>query len=61
MSDTRTEFAVRLTWPDGHSEISEQNSRAVAISTVNVNSGKSDGRTATLVSRTVTTTDWAEV
>jgi hypothetical protein len=56
---SRIEYAVRLTWPDGHSEIAEPSDRAAAEFDVRrYNQPGSASFTADLVSRTVTVTDW---
>lgn len=58
----RTEFAVRRTWPDGHTEVSERGSRADAELRARLdNRDQRTDCTAVVVSRTVTVTEWAEV
>jgi hypothetical protein len=59
LTTTSTEWGVRLTWPDGHSETSARPSRARAESEVrSVNGYDRDPAAAELVSRQVTVTEW---
>jgi len=59
---TRTEYGVKRTWPDGMTEYRREDTRAIAESTVRmVNGHFADPVTATLVTRTVTTTPWTQV
>lgn len=70
-SETRTEWGVRLTWPDGYTEVRTHggmtgsepyNRRNAEFATENANNEAAEGRgkaTAVLVYREITTTAWS--
>lgn len=71
-TDTRTEWAGQLTWPDGHVEYrthdrltqAPHTRRTAELCVEHNNADRAEGRTdatAVLVDRTVTTTAWAPV
>lgn len=57
---TYTEWAVELTWPDGHVEVKRRDGRAEAEYSARMrNDLFENGVTAKVVTRTVTVTEWA--
>lgn len=59
----RVEFGHQITWPNGHVEHKRDENRDSADASVTfVNRfGRKDGKTAIVVTRTVTTTPWTQV